>query len=278
MSGTKQDLVVDNKNNPVVESSDVSALESSEFTKLGVQPYIVSRLIELGITEPTLVQEESLPIVLKGGDVSIKSATGSGKTMTFVLPMLAQVKASVLDRATTGLVVTPTRELAEQVSRVVTSLDKDVKPVCVIGGTDIKKQINSLKEDRRIVVGTPGRVNDLLKRRELSLSSCSFFALDEADEMFSMGFYDEVVRILESLPTHKQGVLVSATMNPRIEMLGKRFLNNPVNIDIETPDVELSLEGITHKTYTAGSGLLDKVKALLTILDEVDYRSAIVFL
>ena len=196
--------------------------------------------------------------------------------MAFSIPLLASIhKENPSNTQTHALVLTPTRELAEQVQEVVNTLHPDINPVCIIGGVDMDKQVKRLAKDARVVVGTPGRVLDLIKQKELNLKKCRFFALDEADEMLSMGFLEDVRAILSRLPNKRQGLFVSATITPRVDMLANSFLSKPEQILLESDD-DLRPE-IDHLYFEVGSDLMSKPSALSDIIETRRPTSAIIF-
>ncbi|MDZ4786085.1 MAG: DEAD/DEAH box helicase [bacterium] len=236
---------------------------------------LVEALKARGITLATKVQAASLPEALAGHDLIIQAQTGSGKTLAFVLPLISKLRTLPDFKGTFALIVTPTRELAVQVTEVIMSIAPDIKPTCVIGGANPRAQVRSLKEDPRIVVGTPGRIMDFLQGGELNLKKCAHFVLDEADEMLSMGFVEEVKTILSRLPKPRQGFFFSATVTPRVQSLSKSFLNNPKIITIESatesaPDIE-------HFFCRVDGGITSKSDALVKIIEIYKPLSAIVF-
>lgn len=245
------------------------------FTDLIPDAAIAAALEAQGIRNATPIQSAVIPVALGGRDVIAQAQTGSGKTLAFVLPFALKLGMIPPARATLGLIVAPTRELALQVCSVVESLNCGLKPACIIGGASAHKQIESLKQDPRLVVGTPGRLLDLIEQREIDLKRCEYFVLDEADEMLSLGFIEEVTTILSKLPAERQGLFLSATLSPRVTMLARRFLKNPATVVVETETG--SAPEIEHLYCEVDSSLTAKVKALATILDVREPRSAIVF-
>ncbi len=244
----------------------------------------------LGFDTPTPVQSMTLPLAFSGFDVVVQAKTGSGKTLAFALPLLAALeKGAALwslknnstereaecKQITMALVLTPTRELANQICEVIRSIDPQVSPVCLIGGVSIKEQLRELHNDRRVIVGTPGRVLDLLRQREISLREAQFFAVDEVDEMFSMDFSEDVENILGRIPEGRQGIFVSATVTPRVEMLAKKFLHAPRKVAVESSGEDLPL--IDHQFCPVGAELTAKVTALCDFIEVVNPRSAIIF-
>lgn len=236
---------------------------------------ILSALDKLGFVHPTPVQEATLPISLAGRDLIAQAKTGSGKTIAFGIPLLAVLEANAAERGTLALVLTPTRELANQICEVIRSLAPQVSPCCIIGGVSIAQQLRDLDRDNRVVVGTPGRILDLLQQRELVLGSCRFFAVDEVDEMFSMDFAEDVRDILKNLPRERQGMFVSATVTPRVEMFAKNFLTKPEKVIIDTPNEKLP--DIEHCYCHVDGEVTAKVTALCDLIETTNPRSAIIF-
>jgi len=204
----------------------------NEFAKLGLSAGMLKILEESGITSPTHIQEKSIPLVLAGKDVLGSSATGSGKTIAF--------GAGIIERISSGngikcLVLTPTRELAEQVGKNLEKYSKHVglRVVEIYGGVSIGPQKNALRY-ADIVVGTPGRVLDHLRNASLDLSKIKFLVLDEADRMLDMGFIDDVVTIIDKCPRERQTLLFSATISSDISRIAKHYMREPVLIESES--------------------------------------------
>lgn len=207
----------------------------NDFTSLGIQPKYVNALKEQSITEPTPIQSETIPVLLNGEDVIGQAQTGTGKTMAFLLPMLAKIDPEKDEIQ--SLIVTPTRELAIQVTaelnQLLSSVEDDIHVLAVYGGQDVEKQIKRLKNKAiHIVIGTPGRLLDHVRRETVDLSNVSFLVLDEADQMLHIGFFDEVESIIRETPFTRQTALFSATMSKDIRKIGKRYMNNPHNVQI----------------------------------------------
>jgi ATP-dependent RNA helicase DeaD len=236
---------------------------------------LLNALTQLGITKPTPVQQQALPSVIAGGDHIVEAQTGSGKTLAFVLPILAKLIETPDHKGNFALILTPTRELANQVASIVDKLTPDIKPACIIGGEKQEIQIKQLKRDSRIIVGTPGRVLDLIGQRQIALRDCKMFVLDEADEMLSMGFIDDIREILSKLPRQKQGLFFSATITPRVLSLASSFLKDPKRIEIaRKPENDPQIE---HIFCRVDGALTAKAEALATYLKRHTPRSAIVF-
>ena len=207
----------------------------NDFTSLGIQPKYVNALKEQSITEPTPIQSETIPVLLNGKDVIGQAQTGTGKTMAFLLPMLAKINPERDEIQ--SLIVTPTRELAIQVTaelnQILSSTEDDIHVLAVYGGQDVEKQIKRLKNKAiHIVIGTPGRILDHVRRKTVDFSNVSFLVLDEADQMLHIGFFDEVESIIRETPFTRQTALFSATMSKDIRKIGKRYMNQPHNVQI----------------------------------------------
>jgi ATP-dependent RNA helicase DeaD len=246
----------------------------SDFSGLE-HPQLLDGLKRMGISTPTPVQARSLLSILGGRDHIIEAQTGSGKTLAFLLPILKKLIESPNHEGNFALIITPTRELAVQVNSIVAQLLPDIQPACIIGGEKQEIQIKQLRRDPRVVVGTPGRIIDLIEQRELLLRRCRMFVLDEADEMLSMGFIDDIRKILARLPASRQGLFFSATITPRVLALANSFLKSPSRIEI-TRAVEAAPK-IEHVFCRVDGSITAKAEALARYLKQSPPRSAIVF-
>jgi len=204
----------------------------STFNTLGLQPTILQALTDLGYEHPTEIQAKAIPQLLASEqDLKAFAQTGTGKTAAFSLPILSQIDPE--DKDTQAIILSPTRELALQIANNVGEFSKyldGVKTLAVYGGANIDEQIRKLKKGVQIVVGTPGRTVDLIKRRQLTLSNIQWLVLDEADEMLNMGFKEELDRILEATSEEKQTLLFSATFPKEVESIARNYMHNPVEI------------------------------------------------
>ena len=240
-----------------------------------------SALEKLKFTTPTEIQAQAIPITLKGQDAIIQARTGSGKTLAYAIPLIALTRGlEHIDQAPRVMVLVPTRELANQVRDVIAAVTEHLpegryETPCIIGGADMDKQIEKLQRDCRIVVATPGRMLDLMRQRKLSLKHCKLFVLDEADEMLSSGFLEDIRIILSKLPDKRQGIFVSATISPRVEMLANSFLENTAYIADNTPGGEMA--PIEHLYADVGGDLMSKPNALCDIFETYRPASAIIF-
>jgi ATP-dependent RNA helicase DeaD len=204
------------------------------FADLGLAPELLEAIHDVGYEAPSPIQEKSIPPLLEGLDVIGQAQTGSGKTAAFGLPMLQYVDAG--EPEVQGLVLTPTRELCIQVTQALRTYGrrKGVDVVAVFGGAPIRSQQAQLRAGGQIVVGTVGRVRDLISRHSLLLHSCRFVVLDEADEMLDLGFLEDVERILALTPSSRQTALFSATIPPEIRQLADQYLLDPITIRVKT--------------------------------------------
>ncbi len=211
-------------------------------------PWLQAALERICITEPTQVQQSALPPALKGRDVLATAQTGTGKTFAFLLPLLVHLTEQT-DKA--ALILSPTRELAQQTQEALQSLLEDKKQMpgaLIIGGDNIHKQYADLRRHPRVIIGTPGRIIDHIGRKSLSLKNIGFFVLDEADRMLDMGFMPDVKKIGAAIPNEHQTLLFSATLPKEIETLSQGFLKDPVRVQIGsvTRPVDLVLQQIVR--------------------------------
>lgn len=213
-----------------------------KFTDLNLVEPLLASLTEMGFEEPTPIQQQAVPVALEGRDLIGQAQTGTGKTAAFGLPMLNKLDRN--QSAIQGLVVAPTRELAIQVQEELFKLGKyqKAKVYVVYGGSPIQKQIDRIKRNQpQIIVGTPGRILDLMRRKALSLKFLHTLVLDEADEMLNMGFIDDVKEIVATTPQSRQTLLFSATMPAEIKALGEQFLTEPAHVKIKAKEMTADL-------------------------------------
>jgi len=206
----------------------------SAFQELGLAPQLLEALRDVGYEAPSPIQEQAIPPLLEGHDVIGQAQTGSGKTAAFGLPMLQYVDPDEHD--VQGLVLTPTRELCIQVTQALRAYGarKGVDVVAVFGGAPIRSQQAQLRAGGQVVVGTVGRVKDLISRHSLMLHTTRFVVLDEADEMLDLGFLEDVEKILGLTPSSRQTALFSATMPPEIRRLAEQYLYDPITVKVKT--------------------------------------------
>ncbi|OEF97409.1 DEAD/DEAH box helicase [Desulfuribacillus alkaliarsenatis] len=210
----------------------------SRFQEIGVSKAVVEQLHANGITEPTPIQEQAVPVLLKGTDVIAQAQTGTGKTLAFILPILERIDLS--NPEIQALIVTPTRELALQITTEVKKLTAELagyKILSVYGGQDVEQQMKKLKGGQHMVIATPGRLLDHLRRETIDLSRVSMLVLDEADQMLHMGFLPEVETIIKQTAQKRQTMLFSATMPKEIRTLAKRYMHEPVDVRVKSTQI-----------------------------------------
>jgi ATP-dependent RNA helicase DeaD len=247
--------------------------ELSEFAKLGLKPQLVQAVSDLGYITPTPIQLKIIPLMLDSRDVIAQSQTGTGKTAAFILPVLQQLEGD--RRGIKALVLAPTRELAMQVARAANDYGSglNVRVLAVYGGQPYNRQISALRLGVDIVVGTPGRLLDLINKGELDLGGVSTVVLDEADEMLSMGFIEDIEEILGKIPAERQTALFSATIPPEIVSIAKKYMHSPQSITIKS--THLTVDAVEHRYCLVNK---DEKMAVLTRLFEIEnISSALIF-
>ena len=253
---------------------DYSEGRTLRFEDFDLRPEILKALADLGYEEPTPIQEGTIDALLRDKDMIGQAQTGSGKTAAFMLPILDRIEEDSSDLQ--ALVLCPTRELALQVADATRSFCKYMDKVSVVpvyGGAPIVDQIAALNRGGQIVVGTPGRVLDLLRRGKMILADCRMVVLDEADEMLSMGFIDDVRDIMKRTPWGKQTALFSATMPAPIKKLADEELHSPEHVKIASK--EITVDTIEQRVLFVEPR--EKLEALEAFLEEAKPRCAIVF-
>ena len=242
------------------------------FSKLGLSPKVVDGVRAAGYTEPTPIQLRAIPLILEGRDVIGSAQTGTGKTAAFALPVISRLAQRGALRA---LVLEPTRELAAQVETAMRDYARftNLRTVVLFGGTGYGRQDHFLRQGADIVIATPGRLLDQIKRGMLRLNQIEILVLDEADRMLDMGFLPDVRRIVERCPRTRQTMLFSATIPPEIEQLSRWALRNPETIEIGLR--RSPAETVTHALYPVD---IDQKQALLEeLLRRTDYDQVLVF-
>jgi ATP-independent RNA helicase DbpA len=246
---------------------------ATEFSSLNLPPAQLTNLQRLGYLNMTAIQQQSLPLVLEGKDLIAKAKTGSGKTAAFGIGMLTKINPR--DFAVQCLVLCPTRELATQVAAEIRKLaryQQNIKVVVLCGGQSIGPQIGSLEHGAHIVVGTPGRIKDHLRKQTLSLERVNTVVLDEADRMLDMGFIDDIEEIVEHTPKQRQTLLFSATYPSKIKSLSSSMQRNPVEVSVESLHGNLDIQ--QHLFICKKSA---KREALLCLLANFPVKSAVIF-
>lgn len=246
----------------------------TEFRQLALEETLLSALDEMGFVAPTPIQAESIPLLLAGRDALGKAQTGTGKTAAFSLPLLNKI--NLKQHNPQAIIMAPTRELAIQVAAEVKNLGRNIKGLKVLeiyGGASIVDQMRALSRGAHIVVGTPGRVKDLLNRDRLNLGEVHTFILDEADEMLKMGFVDDVTWILEKAPETAQRILFSATMPPMVKTIVDRYLRDPARVDVA--GTNNTVEQVTQNFWIVKG--VEKDEAMSRLLETEEIDASIVF-
>ncbi len=249
------------------------------FENFDLHPSILKAVQRCGYTTPTSIQSEAIPKVLAGFDVIASANTGTGKTASFVLPALQRISKRRFNRRKYGkpsvLILTPTRELANQVSQAIRTYGKFLRfsSISLVGGVPYGPQLKSLSRPVDIVVATPGRLIDLMNRRNIDLSEVKFMVLDEADRMLDMGFVDEVTKIADMTAAERQTVLFTATWDNTLAALAQRLLNEPQRIQIDTKNTQQNIEQRLH----VADDLEHKNRLLDYLLEDELLTQAIIF-
>lgn len=243
------------------------------FKELGINDDIIRILKKSGIVEPTEIQEKAIGSILEGKDVIAEAQTGTGKTLAFMLPIVENI--NVASKDVQCLIISPTRELAIQITEEAEKLKegKNIGVLAMYGGKDIGSQLNKLKGNIHIIIATPGRLLDHLKRKTVDLKKLKTMVLDEADQMLLMGFRNEIDTIMKERPKKVQTLCFSATMDSAVKKLAYRYMTNPIVVSVQKEEV--TLENIKQDVVET----IDRLKrdALFTILDEDNPFMAIIF-
>lgn len=246
------------------------------FSQLDLHASINKALTICGYTNPTLVQAQSIPDILNGKDVAVSAQTGSGKTAAFVLPALQQLTTQQRAKKTRVLILTPTRELANQISKAASLYGKFLQfnIVDLVGGMPYHQQIRNLARGADIIVATPGRLLDHIEQKRVDLSNIQMLVLDEADRMLDMGFIDDVHAIANLTPANRQTLLFSATLDNKLVSITRRLLKNPVRIDLSNE--RITAPQIRQELYKTSNAQY-KFRLLKHFLNEANIYKAIIF-
>ena len=252
-----------NNNNAHEHIEKKEEISSLGFSSMGLAATITHALEAMHFSDPTPIQLETIPPALKGLDILGSAPTGTGKTAAFSIPLVSWI---INNPHGTALILTPTRELALQVLSTVQALlgrNREVKTALLIGGVPIRQQFNQLRLNPRIIVGTPGRINDHLNQSTVDLSRVGFLVLDETDRMLDFGFQQQLLTILKELPTKRQTLLFSATLPPDIKKISAQYLTNAVRVEVGQDNLP---EKITQETLHIDES--EKYKMLLSLLEK----------
>ena len=260
-------------NRAVEPESEIIYTPAHTFHDFGLNQKTVSTLDYLGLTSPSAIQDQSIPYALEGRDVIGLANTGTGKTAAFLLPIINQL--SIEPKLSSVLILAPTRELAQQIDNEFRrfSAGQRLFSTLVVGGANIGRQIQQIKRGPHIVIGTPGRVKDLINRNVLRLQNTTTFVLDEADRMCDMGFVGDIKSIASELPVGRQTLCYSATMTAKVKEIVEEFMNDPVTLSV--------VKGQTHDHIEQDviyvSDKVDKVEKLVGLLQQPEFEKVIIF-
>jgi ATP-dependent RNA helicase DeaD len=244
----------------------------TQFTQLGIGSELSKKLGRQGLLQPTTIQEKAIPTLLEGKDILAQAKTGTGKTLAFLLPILEKIDVSSNDIQ--ALILTPTRELALQITQEITKIKNDQTAVlAVYGGQDVDRQIKKLQGAIHIAVATPGRLIDHLKRGTIELTGIKMVVLDEADQMLHIGFLPEVETILHQVPPKRQTMLFSATLNQKVQSLARKYMDKPVSVQVK--EEQITVKDIKQIVYET----TDRAKQgdLCKVLEEERPYLAVIF-
>jgi len=241
---------------------------------MDLKPELLRGVYAYGFERPSAIQQRAIVPVVKGHDVIAQAQSGTGKTATFSISILQKLDFSI--KGTQALILAPTRELAQQIQKVVIALGDYMNVEChaCVGGTNVREDMAKLQEGVHVVVGTPGRVYDMINRRALRTDNIKLFCLDEADEMLSRGFKDQIYELFQLLPQDTQVVLLSATMPADVLEVSKKFMRDPIRILVKRD--ELTLEGI-KQFYIAVEKEEWKLDTLCDLYETVTITQAVIF-
>ncbi|MCL1051135.1 DEAD/DEAH box helicase [Shewanella abyssi] len=248
------------------------------FSSLSLSDALQSLLKQKGYVEPTPIQTAAIPVILKGKDLMASAQTGTGKTAAFTLPLLQMLASKPIDKEAQrirALILVPTRELAVQVNKSVTEygVNTSIKSMVIYGGVSIDAQAQTLADGVDIVVATPGRLLDHLRRGSLSLMAIETLVFDEADRMLDMGFMDEINAILKQLPKQRQTLLFSATLSEAVFTLSKKLLNQPLRIEVNKANS--TADSVEEVVYAVDSER--KTELLSHLINKYDWQQLLIF-
>ena len=245
------------------------------FQELGLNDALLEAIKDMGFETPSEVQEKAIPILLeKDTDIVSLAQTGTGKTAAFGFPMLQKIDAK--SRTTQGLILSPTRELCLQITQEIKNYAKHLKGVNVVaiyGGASITDQARAVKKGAQILVATPGRMQDMIRRRLVDVSKIEYCVLDEADEMLNMGFFEDITNILSHTPDEKSTWLFSATMPKEVSVIAKKFMHNPEEITVGAKNA--GTKNVSHEYYKVSGR--DRYPALRRLADANPQIFSVVF-
>ncbi len=260
-------------NKAVAPAEEIVYEAKHKFTDFALSEALQQNIRDKGYTIPSAIQDQAIPFILEGKDVIGLANTGTGKTAAFALPIIQNLDKHALTPAV--LIMAPTRELAQQIDEQFRQYGKGLgfySAICV-GGMNIDRQIRDLRRKPHVIIGTPGRLKDLMKRNELKLDNINVVVLDEADRMMDMGFVDDMKMILGLTPKSRQTLFFSATITPSIQILVQQFLNNPETVSVRTAETSEHVEQDIIESPTKEA----KLEILTEMLKASEFEKVLVF-
>ncbi len=259
-------------NKAVITEKTEHFVPEHNFADFAIDSRLKQNIIAKGYTMPTPIQDRTIPHILRGSDVVGIANTGTGKTAAFLIPL---INKTLLDPKSRTLIVVPTRELAIQIDQEFRGFARNLRlfSACCVGGAGIGQQISALRHMNHFVIGTPGRLKDLMERKILNLAGFNSAVLDEADRMLDMGFVNDMRFMLTRMPAHRQTLFFSATTSREIDGLIKEFLKAPVTISVKTRE---TAQGVEQDVVRVGGGA-DKLDALHKLLAAPDFTKVLIF-
>jgi superfamily II DNA/RNA helicase len=251
---------------------DVIYQPENKFVDFAVDNKLKSNIVHKGYTDPTPIQDKIIPLILQGRDVVGIANTGTGKTAAFLIPT---INKTLLNRRNKTIIIVPTRELAFQIDKEFKDFTFGMRlfSMLCIGGTSVRDQLRNAKRNNDFVIGTPGRIKDLVERRALNMSTFQTIVLDEADRMLDMGFVEDMRFLMAQMPEQKQALLFSATLPSEIEVLSRQFLRNPEKISVKTKD---SSTNVNQDIVKVGDPA-NKMAVLCDLLSKKEFTKVLVF-
>ena len=260
-------------NKAVTKAEEVAYDSKHQFTDFAFSDDLKHNIVEKGYKIPSAIQDQAIPLILEGRDVIGLANTGTGKTAAFILPIIEKIRGGQMFNSV--LIMAPTRELAVQIDEQFREFSRGMRlfsALCV-GGMNIERQIRDLRRRPHVIIGTPGRLKDLMKRRELKLDTVEFLVLDEADRMLDMGFINDIREIVDQTSRDRQTLFFSATITPTIQALVNTFLNDPVEVSVRTSETAEHVE----QDIVEARDKDQKLEILLDMLSQSDFEKVLVF-
>lgn len=259
-------------NKAVITETVTAFVPQHQFGQFNIDERLKANIQKKGYTHPTPIQDGAIPHILEGRDVVGIANTGTGKTAAFLIPLIDKIMKNRNEKV---LIMVPTRELADQIDTELRQFASmlSIFSACCVGGVSITRQINTLRHSNNFVIGTPGRLKDLVERKHIFLSQFNTVVLDEADRMLDMGFVNDMKFMMNAMPAKRQTLFFSATMSRDIENLIQKFLHNPVSISVKTRDTAKSID---QDVVRVSSGK-NKLDILHDLLNQHDFTKVLIF-